>query len=98
MRVLIDATKLKESYLPHKPKPKPYPMEKPPKKKRKIIRRGCNNGIYGRPVTYTPEQDRSILEMKKAGYTYKRMGEEMGRSAGSIRDRYYKLRDRGCMK
>jgi len=33
-------TKLRESYIPNKPKPKPYPLERPPKKKRRITRRG----------------------------------------------------------
>ena len=93
MKVLVDATKLRESYI-QKPKPKPFPIEKPPKKKRRVIRRGINKGAYGRPKTYTPEQDEMILGMKKAGCTYKRIGEELGRTAGAIRDRYYKLK---CM-
>lgn len=82
MKVLVDATKLRESYI------------QKPKKKRRVIRRGINKGAYGRPKTYTPEQDEMILGMKKAGCTYKRIGEELGRTAGAIRDRYYKLK---CM-
>jgi hypothetical protein len=36
-----------------------------------------------------------ILDMKRSGYTYKQMGEEMGRKPDAIRSRYYKLRDMG---
>lgn len=110
MKVLIDPSKLRESYLrvynpktedepvpiqPKKNKPSPIPPQKGTKKKKRIVRRGINKGKYGRPRSFTHEQDMAILDMKRSGFTYKQMGDEMGRNSESIRSRYYKLRDRG---
>lgn len=97
MRVLVDVTKMRGSYIPQDRGHKKPPERVVERKKRnwKLIRRGANHGAYGRPLSFTPEQDRVILDMKRAGYTYKQMSEEMGRKPGAIRSRYYKLRDMG---
>lgn len=97
MRILVDVSKMKGSYIPQDKERKKPPERVVEIKKRnwKLTRRGINRGVYGRPISFTPEQDRVILDMKRAGYTYKQMSEEMGRKPDAIRSRYYKLRDMG---
>lgn len=97
MRILVDVSKMKGSYIPQDRGRKKPPERVVERKKRnwKLTRRGVNNGVYGRPLSFTPEQDKVILDMKRAGYTYRQMSEEMGRKPDAIRSRYYKLRDMG---
>ena len=97
MKILVDVSKMQGSYIPHDTERHKPPERVVEKKKRdwKLTRRGINKGVYGRPVSFTHEQDMVILDMKRSGYTYKQMGEEMGRKPDAIRSRYYKLRDMG---
>lgn len=97
MRILVDVSKMKDSYIPQDRGRKKPPERVVERKKRnwKIVRRGINDGRYGRPLSFTPEQDKVILDMKRQGFTYRQMSEEMGRKPDAIRSRYYKLRDMG---
>lgn len=97
MRILVDVSKMKDSYIPQDRERKKPPERVVERKKRnwKIVRRGINDGRYGRPLSFTPEQDKVILDMKRQGFTYRQMSEEMGRKPDAIRSRYYKLRDMG---
>lgn len=86
--------------------PKPIEFPKPdydrpinvmPKKKKrdwKLVRKGINNGVYGRPRFYTPAQDAVITELRRENKSYKEIGEQLGKSSEAIRRRWYVIRGR----